>query len=158
NNLYWFARLTQVIPDIVPYVGIQPIVFNLVKPIPRVFWPGKPVDGGYDLADLTNQAQLGSTVSLTTSIVGEFYAVFGFIAIFFGGLFFGRLASMWNNFAKLPGNDSKFITLGLGLMHLFAGLRGLQDLVLMSYGLLAWLGIAAHIAPRQAIKGAPSRN
>jgi hypothetical protein len=152
ENFYWFARLTQLFPDLVPYVGIQPIVFNLIKPVPRVFWPGKPVDAGYDLAKLTRQRGL----SLTTTVVGEFYAIFGFIAIFFGGLFFGLIGNMWNNLLKLPGGDGKFVTLGLGLMNLFAGLRGMQDLVLMSYGLLAWIVIAVHIAPRQAAKSAPT--
>ena len=45
-----FLRLSQVI-QIVPaehdYVYFQQLVFTVVRPVPRVFWPGKPVDPGF---------------------------------------------------------------------------------------------------------------
>jgi hypothetical protein len=134
-----FLRLSQTVhlfPDVVAYVELQPLIHALSLPIPRVLWPGKPSDPGYDLTELTGE--MGA--SLTSSIIGELYAMHGLIVVFIGGLIFGRIANMWNKLLALPG-VSKFMIYGFGVMVLVAGLRAMQDLVLMSYGLLAWLVI-----------------
>ena len=132
-----FLRLSQVvhfIPDVQNYVDLQPLYHALSLPIPRVLWPDKPSGPGYSLNDL-----LGNTgASLTNSIIGELYAMHGLIVVFIGGLIYGRIANMWNKVLAVPG-ESKSIFYGFGVMVLFVGLRSMQDLVLMSYGLLAWL-------------------
>ena len=65
----------------------------------------------------------------------------GLIVVFIGGLVFGRIANMWNKILAVQGTD-KAIVYGIGLMVLFAGLRSMQDLVIMSYGLFGWVVIA----------------
>ena len=139
-----FLRLSQVItifPNLHPYVYHEPLYHAVTLPIPRVFWPGKPINGGFDLASLVGQ--MG--VTLTSSIVGELYASFGLLAVFLGGLLMGRLAGMWNKVLLLRG-DSKALIFGLGLMVVFAGVRSVQELVLMSYIVLGWLALSRIIS------------
>ena len=147
-----FLRLSQIIhfiPDVQPYVGLQPLFYAAVLPVPRVLWPGKPSDPGYNLTEMLGW----SDVSLSTSIIGELYAMYGLIVVFLGGLVFGRIANMWNKILALPGKG-KSMMYGLGVMMLFAGLRSMLDLVFMSYGLLAWL-VTARLLPRARGKTAP---
>jgi hypothetical protein len=141
-----FLRLSQVVrlfPDVEPYANLRPLLHVLVRPIPRVFWEGKPSDPGYDFTRLVGQRG----VSLSQAIVGELYAMRGLLAVMIGGVFFGRLANMWNKLLLVQGGAARPMTYGLGVMVAFAGLRSMQDMVIMSYGLLGWF-VIARLLPR----------
>jgi oligosaccharide repeat unit polymerase len=142
-----FLRLSQIIaifPDFHPYVFFKPIYHALTLPIPRIFWSSKPTDIGYDLAQLVGE----KGVSLSSSIIGELYASFGLSAVFIGGLFFGRLAGMWNRCLEVRGRNGSALMYGMGVMVMFAGMRSLQALIEMSYMLLAWIAISAILGQR----------
>ncbi len=143
-----FYRLTEIIhyfPDIHPYVYHEPVVFALIRPIPRVFWPGKPITPGYDLPELNGM----KGVSLTTSVIGELYASYGMFAVFIGAFVLGRMARMWSRILELPGSVSGTLTYSLGAMAMFVGIRSMQDLVLISYGLFGWFVISRIVALRR---------
>lgn len=131
-----FLRLAQVI-EIVPaehdYVGFQQLVFTAVRPVPRVLWPGKPVDPGFDLPSIVGL----KGVSLSTSIIGEWYLSFGWIAVVFGGWLHGRLARTANVLQEAEYRTNP-IVYGLAVMVLVSGMRSMLELVLMSYALVAW--------------------
>jgi hypothetical protein len=137
DNFVRLAQLIDLIPRVQPYADLEPLTYFATLPIPRFFWPGKPTGPGYDLTRLLGEKD----VTLTTSIIGELYAMHGVVVIFMGGFVIGRLAKMWNKIADLPG-AGRTLVYSLGVMVLFAGLRSMADLVIMSYGLLAWLVIA----------------
>jgi hypothetical protein len=139
DNFLRLAQVTELFPDTAPFADLQPLYYALTKPIPRYFWPGKPIDPGYDLTALVGMAGL----SLSHTIVGELYAAHGLIVVFVGGLFLGRIANMWNKILLVPGGIGKPMIYGLGIMVLVAGLRGAQDLVVMTYGILGWLVISS---------------
>ena len=132
-----FLRLSQVI-QIVPaeheHVGFQQLTFTAVRPIPRVFWPGKPIDPGFDLPSIVGM----KGVSLSTSIIGEWYLSFGWIAVVFGGWLHGRLARTANVLRDNPEFRTNPIVYGLAVMVLVSGMRSMLELVLMSYALIAW--------------------
>ena len=132
-----FLRLSQVI-QIVPaeheHVGFQQLIFTAVRPIPRVFWPGKPIDPGFDLPSIVGM----KGVSLSTSIIGEWYLSFGWIAVVFGGWLHGRLARTANVLRDNPEFRTNPIVYGLAVMVLVSGMRSMLELVLMSYALIAW--------------------
>ena len=132
-----FLRLSQVI-EIVPieheHVGFQQLIFTAVRPIPRVFWPGKPVDPGFDLPAIVGL----KGVSLSTSIIGEWYLSFGWIAVVIGGWLHGRLARTANVLRDNPEFRTNPIVYGLAVMVLVSGMRSMLELVLMSYALVAW--------------------
>jgi hypothetical protein len=137
DNFLRVSQIVHFIPDVQAYVGFQPVYYALSLPVPRALWPDKPSDPGYNLTELLG----GRGVGLSTSLIGELYAMYGLIVVFIGGLIFGRIANMWNKILDVPGAD-KSIIYSLGTMALFAGLRSMQELVIMSYGLLGWLVIA----------------
>jgi oligosaccharide repeat unit polymerase len=132
-----FLRLSQVI-QIVPaeheHVGFQQLIFTAVRPIPRVFWPGKPIDPGFDLPSIVGL----KGVSLSTSIIGEWYLSFGWIAVVFGGWLHGRLARTVNVLRETNEYRTNPIVYGLAVMVLVSGMRSMLELVLMSYALVAW--------------------
>src|SRR5262249_44353767 len=149
DNFLRLSQTTALFPDVSPYVGLQPIVYLLTRPIPRVFWPDKPIDPGYNLTALVFIP--GSTLTLSHSIVGELYVMSGLWVVFLGGLLLGRVAGMWNKLLGSPGAREKIVIWGLGIMILFASIRSMQDLLIMSYGLLGWL-IVARIVQRRETK------
>jgi oligosaccharide repeat unit polymerase len=132
-----FLRLSQVI-EIVPaehnFVGFQQLWFTAIRPVPRVFWPGKPVDAGFDLPSIVGL----KGVSLSTSIIGEWYLSFGWIAVVFGGWLHGRLARTANVLRDEPEFRTNPIVYGLAVMVLVSGMRSMLELMLMSYALIAW--------------------
>ena len=80
-------------------------------------------------------------VSLSTSIIGEWYLSFGWLTVIFGGWLHGRLARSINALRDVEDFRSNPIVYGLAVMVLVAGMRSMLELVLMSYALIAWWGV-----------------
>jgi hypothetical protein len=138
-----FLRLSQIIhlmPEQFDYVGYKQIFFTLIRPIPRAWWPDKPIDPGFSLPSMIGWRN--NETSLSSSIVGELYATWGLLAVFLGGVFYGCLVSMWNGILYGPNTLNGRAFYGLGIMVLFAGIRSMQDLVIMTYGVLGWMLIS----------------
>ncbi len=145
DDFLQLADVIELYPEVIPYAGPRPLFFYAVLPIPRFFWPGKPTSPGFDLA--ASEGLRG--VTLSTTVIGELYIVGGLPVVLLGGLCFGVAAGMWNRLLAYPATNGRAITFGLGLMNLFVGLRSLQDVVTMSYPLLAWLLLAQALAARR---------
>jgi hypothetical protein len=139
DNFLRLAQTIQLIPDQVPYVYWRQFAYLLARPIPRLFWAEKPSDPGFDLTQLVDSG--GASLSMT--MIGEWYTMLGFPAVLFGGWLFGRLAAFVNGMfdARRPGANS--VVLPVSIMVLFAGLRSLQDLLLMSYAVMGWLLVSS---------------
>jgi hypothetical protein len=137
DNFLRLAQIAKIIPDYHEYVTWRYPLWVFARPIPRLFWPGKPLDPGFDLPNFLGK----EGVSLSSSVIGELYMAGGFIAIFFGGWFYGRLAGILSRMMMEQRNDSALIIYSIGLLALFAGMRSMIELVLMSYAMFAWVGI-----------------
>lgn len=134
DNFLRLAQVVEIIPNNHPYVGWNQIWFTLVRPVPRVFWPGKPVDAGIDFS-----AAVGAKgVSLSTSIIGEWYLSYGWLAVIFGGWLHGRFARAADTLHEEERYKANPIVYALTVMVLVSGMRSMQDLVIMSYALVAW--------------------
>lgn len=133
-----FLRLTQIIkfiPDYFPYVGGRYITWVLIRPIPRVLWPGKPTDPGFNLPAVLGQ----EGVSLSCSVIGEFYLCGGMPAVALGGILFGMIAGISSGVLRNGSGDGGLFVYGSLVMSAFAGMRSLIDLLLMGYVVLAWV-------------------
>ena len=149
DNFYRLCQVIGLIPDYYPHTYHKYFVFVLVRPIPRVFWPDKPVDPGFDLP-----SAIGARgVSLSTSVIGELYMAAGFIGIVLGGWFYGRLAGMASQLLDQRTTAGAVIIYAALTMSLFAGVRSMLELVLMNYATLAWLSI---VKVRQIIMSSSS--
>jgi oligosaccharide repeat unit polymerase len=143
DNFLRLAQVIDIVPAQHPYVGTGMVVYAAVRPIPRVFWPSKPVDAGFDLAQ-----QVGlKGVSLSMSIIGEWYLSWGWAAVIFGGWLHGRLAKAANTLREQGIASRNPIVYGLAVMVLIAGMRSMLDLIIMSYALVAWWAVNRLLSP-----------
>jgi oligosaccharide repeat unit polymerase len=133
-----FLRLTQIIdlvPEHHPYTYEKQLLYYAIRPIPRVLWPGKPIDPGFDLPSILGK----EGVSLSSSVIGEFYLAWGWMAVFLGGLLYGKLANTISVLLVDVKGSSAILVYSLSAMVLIAGMRSMIELILMSYTLLAWV-------------------
>lgn len=138
DNFFRLAQITSIVPSNHPYVGHKWITWVVIRPIPRVLWPSKPIDPGFNLA--THLDKKG--VSLTMSLIGELYMSRGLPACAAGGALLGWLCVTLAHVYRASRRPGALVLFGGGLLALFAGMRSGIDLVLMSYGLLAWIALA----------------
>jgi hypothetical protein len=92
-NIVNVSRITAEFPSVYDYLGLE-IPFNaLIRPIPRVLWPGKP-----EGLSVTIESALGASPGMTLScaFVGEAYMAGGLVAVSLISLVFGAAAAMWN--------------------------------------------------------------
>ncbi|MCA1576076.1 MAG: oligosaccharide repeat unit polymerase [Acidobacteria bacterium] len=138
DNFYRLCQIIQLIPQSYGFVYHKYLVYVLVRPVPRVFWPEKPVDPGFDLP-----AALGvEGVSYSYSVIGELYMSLGFIGIALGGWFYGRVASFARGLLSRSATQGALVTYSIIVMALFSGMRSILELILVSYVVLAWVGIS----------------
>lgn len=139
DNFLRLAQAIEIVPAEHPYVYLQQIVYVLVRPIPRLFWPGKPTDPGFDLSSIVG----GQGASLSMSMIGESYIAFGLVGVVLAGIVFGLLCTLVNEMMARRRIDANPVVVPISLMVLFVGIRSLQDLVIMSYAVMGWLAISA---------------
>jgi oligosaccharide repeat unit polymerase len=138
DNFYRFCQIIQFIPESYPYVYHKYIIWVLVRPIPRVFWPDKPVDPGFDLP-----TALGvEGISFSSTVIGELYMSAGLLGIALGGLLYGILASMANQLLTQRKTFGAVVIYSVMMMALFSGMRSMLELILVSYVVLAWIGLS----------------
>ena len=138
DNFYRLCQIIQLIPESYPFVYHKYFVYVIARPVPRVFWPGKPVDAGFDLP-----TALGvQGVSYSYSVIGELYMSLGLIGIALGGWFYGRVASMASGLLARRTTQGALVIYSIVVMALFSGMRSILDLILVSYVVLAWVGLS----------------
>jgi len=145
DNFLRLAQILELVPSTHPFVYFQQIFYILVRPIPRIFWEGKPIDPGFNLSSAIG----AEGVSLSTSIIGEWYLSFSWFGVMFGGWLHGRLASAANTFRNSSVVLNNPILYALAIMVLVSGVRSMADLVIMSYAILALSGVTWLVTYRQ---------
>jgi hypothetical protein len=138
DNFYRLCQIIQLIPDSHPFVYHKYLVYVIVRPVPRVFWPEKPVDPGFDLPTVLGVQGL----SLSYSVIGELYMSLGFMGIALGGWFYGRVASTASGLLARCNTQGALVIYSIVVMALFSGMRSILELILVSYVVLAWVGLA----------------
>lgn len=132
GNFLIIARLLEFVPDVYPFVGWDYVLWAVVRPVPRVFWPSKPVDGGFDLAEVMGVPN----TTFAISVAGELYLSYGFLAAFAGGLVYGRLATIANGLLE-EGRSVNPVFPSLTLVWLFIGVRSMLEIMILGYALIA---------------------
>ena len=91
-NIVNISHLTEKFPDVYSYLGFE-IPFNaLIRPVPRVLWPDKPIG-----LSMPIEAALGvEGLTLSCTYVGEAYMSGGLVAVLIASLMFGAAAEIWN--------------------------------------------------------------
>jgi hypothetical protein len=136
NMLDGFALLRQVYPEMLGYSYGGEHLEILERPIPRAWWPDKPV-GGYmnKLGIIT--ADTGFTLGVSPSLFGSFYQEGGLVGVvllsIIYGFGFGRLVSFSTRIVPLAG----LLIRGMLAAAIVPLLRG-GDLP----GIYAWFGMS----------------
>lgn len=138
GNFLIIAHLLEFVPEAFPFVGWDYVFWAIVRPIPRVLWPGKPVDGGFDLAEVLGVPN----TSIAISIAGELYLSYGYTAVLVGGIIYGRFASLVNGLLEGQRADINPVFPSLLLVWLFVGVRSMLEIMLLGYVLMAILLLA----------------
>lgn len=137
DNFLRLAQVVEIFPDKHDYVYHEMVAFTLVRPIPRALWAGKPTDPGFELSELVGVE--GATLS--ASVVAEWFASGGYIAVILGGFIYGALARAASVLWRVTHIDSGRLLYGIMAMALFTGVRSMLELMLMSYVVLGWLTV-----------------
>ena len=135
DNFYRLCQVIQLIPNTHPYVYHGYLLYAVVRPIPRVLWPDKPVDAGFDLTRAVGDRE----VSYSCSVIGELYMSLGFFAVALGGWLYGRFAALVNGMLTQSAGVGVVVIYSIGVMALFSGMRSMLELVLVSYVIVAWV-------------------
>jgi hypothetical protein len=138
DNFYRLCQIIQLIPDSYPFVYHKYFIYVIVRPVPRIFWPDKPVDAGFDLPTALGVAGVSSSYS----VIGELYMSLGFIGIALGGWFYGRVAALASGLLARCTTQGALVIYSIVVMALFSGMRSILELILVSYVVLAWVGLS----------------
>ncbi len=135
NNFLFLVKTIDLIPEFKRHTGWTAIIYWAVRPIPRVFWPDKPIGPGINLPHELGQ-YWSENFTLTISAIGDWYVSFGIwsvaAAALLMGFLGGKLVLVW-----LGPTVRQKLLYSLGLMWLFIGLRNYLELILMSYPIIA---------------------
>ncbi len=147
NMLDGFAILKTVYPDMLRYEYGRGHLEILERPIPRAWWPGKPVGGYMNKLGLTS-VETGGTVGISPSLLGSFYEEGGVPAVIIFsvlyGVFLGSLVRLSTTISVVGGILIRAIICAFLIPLLRGGdLPGMYAWAFMSFWpcyLLLWLG------------------
>lgn len=109
-NLSSMGPVIDAFPARHPYLGMEIVTWSLVKPIPRVLFPGKPEGLSVSIEEIVGAE--GWTVAAT--YLGESYMMAGWTGVIGVSLFFGALAAWWNRMAMKQQSDYALVVYALG--------------------------------------------
>lgn len=135
-NIVNISQLTDKFPDVYGYLGLEIPISALIRPIPRVLWPGKP--SGLSVPIESALGVQGLTLSCT--YVGEAYMAWGLAGVLIISLAFGAAAEMWNRVGF--NNDRQFMKIVYvsGFLCAAVSMRSMLSMVpLMLPTLALWL-------------------
>lgn len=143
NNTYLFCLAIKGYPDKYRFEGFNNFFAAIVNPVPRVFWPGKPIllgakDIAYQQEFITDGPLFMGTTSLTYSIVGEAYKANGFWGVAIYALFYAVFMLFLEGlfFYARRENPVSVGMLGLSAFLVFWGYRAFFALVSFFYPVL----------------------
>lgn len=118
------AYIVTNVPDKVPYQWGYNYFVQVVNPIPRFLWPGKPtLDSGILMAQVKGMVNKEGEVYLTNSpgLIGEMYLNLGILGVFTLSLFGGWLTRAWDRMGERHASSIStmiFYSMGLGVLFI----------------------------------------
>ncbi len=137
DNFYRITNIAMDIPDKHDWIYFDYMYYVIIRPIPRVLWPEKPIDPGYAITLMSAQGTL-----LSCTILGEFWMSWGYGALAIGGWLLGKAARLNFVFYRSATGSLAPLFYGYMTMWLFVGYRSLLEIVLFTYPLIMWMAIA----------------
>lgn len=145
-NLAPLGLLVDAFPGNSSFLGSEIIVWSLIKPIPRAFWPGKPEGLSVSIEESVGAGE-GYTVAAT--YLGESYMMAGKAGVFFMSVFFGALAAWWNRLAFQRHSDYAMVIYALGFFVAVITMRSMFWLTTMMLPIVALVVLKNILLERQ---------
>jgi hypothetical protein len=138
HNIVNVSSLTLVFPSQYEFLGVE-IPYNaLIRPIPRVLWPGKPEGLSVSIEEALGISRNSGTLSCT--FVGEAYMAGGFIAVLIFGLILGVGAALWNRVGEKANSPFSRLIYISGFVCAAIAMRSMLSMVpLMLPTLALWM-------------------
>src|SRR5205823_4982115 len=133
----------------VSYIGWDGPLWLLVRPVPRVLWPGKP-DGQEVSAETLLDAPEGTSVSST--FVGESYMCAGLFGVTVAALLLGILTRWWTQKAFSIQSDFGVVIYGSGFLAVVMTMRSIYMLPVAILPTIAAAVIGRFLAKREAVR------
>ena len=141
DNFLRMAQVLEAVPRYADYAGMQPIIFSIVTPIPRVLWEGKPISPGFTIHEY-----LGYTAaSLSMGLIAELYTCLGWFTVIAGGMIVGAIARVVDEMGFRVSSPGLCCLKAICLGWLFVSMRSMKDAVILSYPIVALLILLAGI-------------
>lgn len=137
-NLAPLGLLVDAFPGNSDFLGSEIIVWSLIKPIPRAFWPGKPEGLSVSIEEAVGAGE-GYTVAAT--YLGESYMMAGRVGVFLTSIFFGALAAWWNRLALQEHSDYAMMVYALGFFVAVITMRSMFWLTTLALPIVALIVI-----------------
>jgi hypothetical protein len=123
RNLSVIAKIVSSVPNIFPYIGLEPYIVTLVRPIPRALWPGKPEGVSVSPATVIEETQ----ATIASTFVGEAYLSRGSYAVFFTGLAFGWLMAIWSRVGSRLTCNGSILVYASGVYAFALSMRSMTE-------------------------------
>ncbi len=122
NMLDGFMMVLDVYPNHLSYSYGMEHIEILLRPIPRQFWPGKPLGGYHNKLGLNDLSQ--GTVGISQTIYGSFYGEGGVAGIVIFSILYGFLFVKLFRYSMRYDSDMKWMLKGIILASFIPILRG----------------------------------
>jgi oligosaccharide repeat unit polymerase len=136
NMVDGFVLMQQVYPKRLDFSRGMEHLEILMRPIPRAWWPEKPVGGYMNKLNITTHKGKG-TLGISPSLIGSFYAEGGISGIIVCAIFYGRIFASIVSYAIRVHPFANILIRAILCACLIPLLRG-GDLP----GIYAWFGMA----------------
>lgn len=127
------------VPNPVDYQWGKSYINQIINPIPRYFWTGKPIwDAGILLAEAKGYVDDTGRATMTNSpgYIGETYLNFGIFGVVFVPFISGMIIRAWDRLFALCGQSFLvFVVFAAGLANILASGRSIS--ISTFYGMLA---------------------
>jgi uncharacterized membrane protein YeaQ/YmgE (transglycosylase-associated protein family) len=128
-NLWAIGKIVDSLPNTYDFLGWELIKVFATKPVPRVFWPDKPVELSTSIEEIVGATQM--TVSAT--YVGESYMLGGMIAVIVVSFIIGALSNWWT---RITAQQSSGYAVAVGAVGFFVAAMAMRSLAFFTTNIL----------------------
>ena len=132
-NLNSLAIIADAVPANHDFLGLEIIHWSLIKPIPRVLYPGKPLGLSVSIEEIAGVQ--GYTLAAT--YLGESYLMAGYFGVVVMSLFFGAFAAWWNRLALQRQSAYAMTVFALGFFVAGITMRSMLEFTTLALPVIA---------------------
>ncbi|AFZ44944.1 hypothetical protein PCC7418_2812 [Halothece sp. PCC 7418] len=141
-NLWPIGKIVDAMPNTYDFLGWEMIQVFATKPVPRVLWPGKPVELSTSIEDIVGATQM----TVATTYVGEAYMLGGVIAVIVVSLIIGATSNWWT---RITTQQSSGYAVAVGALGFFVAAMTMRSLAFFTTMILPIIALIffAQIVP-----------